>query len=109
MIKLTKLSFDLKDETQQKINDITEIYQEEVIKADNAGMPPPTPPKPIKLKNVDYNIRESNYYVQAKLVEEIWDDEENVTVISVAGKEVYVKETVEEVHKLKLRKDGSSK
>ena len=109
MIKLTKLTFEIKDETQQRLEDISAIYQEEAQRADNAGLPPPALPKPVKLKNKDYNIEESVYYVRAKVIEEIWSDVENVTMISIAGKEAYVKETVEEVYKLIQEKDGGSK
>lgn len=105
MIKLTKLSFEIKDEAHQRIEDIAAIYQEEASKADSLNLPIPSPPKPIRLKNKDYNIAESLYYVKTDTIEEIWHDTENTTMLSINGKEVSVKETVEEVFNLKEEYD----
>lgn len=98
MIKLTKLQFDLKESSQQFLDDVSAEYQEAVEHADRSGLPKPSLPKPIKLLNKHYDIFESIYYVEARSIKELWNDSENVTILMVDGKEVYVKETVEEVY-----------
>jgi uncharacterized protein YlzI (FlbEa/FlbD family) len=108
MIKLTKLTFEMKETTQQRLDDIAEAFQEAMDYADTAGLPKPKQPKPVKMYNKDYNIDESPYYVLPNLIEEIWQDSEQTTILTIAGRDATVKETVEEVYKL-IQEYGSSK
>lgn len=101
MLKLTKLHYEISDSTKKRIDTITEIYQEEVNQAQVIGKPIPEAPV-VKLKNEDYKCTESILFLDADSIEsiEVTPDNDNQIVTKTGG--VYlVKETPEEISKLK--------
>ena len=102
MLKLTKLHYEISSETKKKIDNITEIYQEEVLQAEVIGRPIPEAPV-VKLKNEDYKCTESVMYLDFDSVESIEVTPDNDTqVITKTGGAYLVKETPEEIFKLGL-------
>ena len=102
MLKLTKLHYEISSETKKRIDDITEIYQEEVNQAQVIGKPIPEAPV-VKLKNEDYKCTESVMYLDFDSVESIEITPDNDTqVVTKTGGAYLVKETPEEIFKLGL-------
>lgn len=100
MLKLTKLHYEISSETRKRIDDITEIYQEEVLQAQVIGKPTPDAPV-VKLKNEDYKCTESVMYLDFDSVESIEITPDNDTqVVTKTGGAYLVKETPEEIFKL---------
>ena len=102
--KLIKLHYEISDETQKRIDSVTEIYQEAVAQANIVGKPVPTAPT-IKLKNEDYKCTESVLYLAVDCLETIEVTPDNDTqIITKTGGVYLVKQTPEEV--LNLTKDA---
>ena len=101
MLKLTKLHYEISDSTKKRIDTITEIYQEEVNQAQVIGKPIPEAPV-VKLKNEDYKCTESVLFLDADSIESIEVTPDNDTqIVTKTGGVYLVKETPEEISKLK--------
>lgn len=99
MLKLTKLNYEISDETQRKITDITEIYQEQVMEAEIVGKPIPTAPK-VKLKTEDYKCTETTMYLDLNSIESIELSEDSDTqIVTKTGGLYIVKECPDEILK----------
>lgn len=101
MLKLTKLHYEISDSTKKRIDTITEIYQEEVNQAQVIGKPIPEAPV-VKLKNEDYKCTESVLFLDTDSIESIEVTPDNDTqIVTKTGGVYLVKETPEEISKLK--------
>jgi len=101
MLKLIKLHYEISDSTKKRIDTITEIYQEEVNQAQVIGKPIPEAPV-VKLKNEDYKCTESVLFLDADSIESIEVTPDNDTqIVTKTGGVYLVKETPEEISKLK--------
>lgn len=99
MIKLIQLLFEVNEATQNRIDAINEIYQEEIDQAEMLGRPKPTPPKPEKLKDTDYDKTESILYIDCGQVLSISSNIEGDTQILTKDIAAFlVKETPDEVY-----------
>jgi uncharacterized protein YlzI (FlbEa/FlbD family) len=97
MLKLTKLHYEISDDTQKRIADITEIYQEQVAAAQIVGKPIPEAPK-VKLKTEDYKCTETTMYLEIESIESIEVSEEDDTqIVTKTGGLYIVKEKPEEI------------
>jgi len=97
MLKLTKLNYEISDNTQRRIADITEIYQEQVTAAEIVGKPIPEAPK-VKLKTEDYKCTETIMYLDEESIESIEISDENDTqIVTKTGGLYIVKEIPDEI------------
>jgi len=97
MLKLTKLNYEISDNTQRRIADITEIYQEQVAAAEIVGKPIPEAPK-VKLKTEDYKCTETIMYLDEESIESIEISDENDTqIVTKTGGLYIVKEIPDEI------------
>jgi len=104
MIKLTQVLFQFSKTYEQKIKDISEIYQEEVRQAELSNGIIPQPPT-IKPKPEDYVSTSVPLFIEKELIKVITTDLLGATIISDGLDVQYnVAETPRQVHNLLKRK-----
>lgn len=101
MIKLTQLLFSIKEETQQKLDDMQAIMQEEYIKAENLALTTVPTPYRYKMKDSDYDRMETPLYILPHIITSISLNFEGDTVVETStGKDYIVKESPKRVYTL---------
>lgn len=112
MVKLTQVLFEIKDETQARIERISNAYQQALADYDNEmikyetnpyGEAPEMPkqPKTIKLKDEDYIKTNVELYIKESEVAYITQSLEKDTIlVTKTGKEITVIGTPEEISNL---------
>lgn len=101
MIKLNRVILTTKKEVEEKLENMSQIYQEEVDKAELVGREIPSPPT-YKMKREDYDEEIVKYLVRPADIIDITEDADGDTVLLIAQRsnEIIVKESLEEVEKL---------
>lgn len=101
MIKLDRVILKVKDDVNKKIENMSEIYQEEVKNAEILDGDIPKPPT-YTLKREDYDETVVKYGVRPSDIIDVTEDEDRDTIIIVAGRgtEIIVKQSLEEIIKI---------
>ena len=101
MVKLTQVLFRVKEETQKKIDDMQSIMEEEYEKAKSLAIGSVPSPYRYKMKDSDYDKKETPLYIIAHTIAAIHTNFEGDTVIETSlGKEHIVKESPRKVYSL---------
>lgn len=101
MIKLDRVILEVKDEVENKLENMSEVYKEALRESELTGGIEPQRPT-YKMKREDYEETIVDYRVRAGDVVDVSEDQDGDTIITVVGRtsEVIVKQSVDEVDKL---------
>lgn len=109
MIKLNRVILTTKEEVEKKLENMSQIYQEEVEKAEIVGSGVPSPPT-YKMKREDYDEEVVKYLVRSSDIIDVTEDSDGDTILLIAKRtnEIIVKEKLEEIEKL-IEEDNDGK
>lgn len=95
MIRLTKLSFELKENVKGEIEEITSAYKEQVEAADSLGMPTPIKPT-LDYNQDDFVESEHKYAINVSEISDVTVSTDGYTMIEkINGDTIAVKEDFE--------------